>query len=309
MTTAFRQVIVADRIKEVRWAGLTISTPMGTFKLRGPKSVSDTDAGPRGAHANVTQLFRHMHAFWEEKQHGERVERPAHDGELNAMAVGTLLGGRVLYQPRHGMRPEGCEQDVRRRRRRQPHVCPPASLLACQIACVTLAQSLHTEPGAHWPAPARAQVLRLSVALALVKKQLVKNKIQFSGTLTKSSTSTKGKVAKTMGTWDVRVEAGVLNFRKPGESKLSYTLDMDIVTGFAIDMVTIVMDYGEITLTNSSLAPEALDRLVPALTDEVERVREESQQAGTIQGADGVGDFASSHVEYEPTYIDGGISI
>jgi hypothetical protein len=70
-----------------------------------------------------------------------------------------------------------------------------------------------------------------------------------------------------------------------------------------------VMDYGEITLTNSSLAPEALDRLVPALTDEVERVREESQQAGTTQGADGVGDFTSSHVEYEPTYIDGGISI
>lgn len=54
-----------------------------------------------------------MKNFWDIK-HGYDGDKPTMDGSMNAMKVGELLGGHVLYQPKRGMNPEGCEQDVLR---------------------------------------------------------------------------------------------------------------------------------------------------------------------------------------------------
>jgi hypothetical protein len=84
-----------------------------------------------------------MKEFYDVKQSFEG-ERPHMDSEMNAMKVGDLQGGHVLYQPRRGKNPENCEKDV----------------------------------------------IRLSVALDIVMRQAIKNKIKFTGILQKSSRKT-----------------------------------------------------------------------------------------------------------------------
>ena len=126
---------------------------MESFRLRAP------NVGPRKADKpgqtlepdiigdaeaeRCTELFRSMKEFYDVKQSFEG-ERPHMDSEMNAMKVGDLLGGHVLYQPRRGKDPENCENDV----------------------------------------------IRLSVALDIVMRQAIKNKIKYAGILQKSSRKT-----------------------------------------------------------------------------------------------------------------------
>lgn len=139
-------------MRSIRWSGLNIVTPMESFRLRarnvGPRTtkpgqtlepnvVADAEA------ERCTALFRAMKEFYDVKQ-SLAGERPHMDSEMNAMKVGDLKGGDVLYQPRRGKNPENCEKDV----------------------------------------------IRLSVALDIVMRQAIKNKIKFTGILQKSSRKT-----------------------------------------------------------------------------------------------------------------------
>ena len=148
-----RKEIALYRVRNIRWSGMNIVTPMETFRLRAP------NVGPRKAEKagqtlepdvlvqaeaeRCTELFRSMKEFYDVKQTYEG-ERPHMDPEMNAMKVGELLGGHVLYQPKRGMNPENSENDV----------------------------------------------IRLSVALDIVMRQAIKNKIKFGGILQKSGKKT-----------------------------------------------------------------------------------------------------------------------
>lgn len=148
-----RKEIALQRVHSIRWSGMKITTPMETFRLRAPNVGSKkTDKPGQSLERDIaldaeadrcTELFRSMKEFYDVKQSYEG-EKPHMDSEMNAMKVGDLLGGYVLYQPKRDMVAENCEQDV----------------------------------------------IRLSVALDMVMRQAIKNKIRYSGILQKEARKT-----------------------------------------------------------------------------------------------------------------------
>jgi hypothetical protein len=89
-------LVICDTDPDFVFDAQQVSTPMEDFKLRMPKLIYD-DESVAGA---VTDLFRNMHDYWHKKRSEARDQKPRRDTEFNAMAVGELLAGRVLYQPK-----------------------------------------------------------------------------------------------------------------------------------------------------------------------------------------------------------------
>jgi hypothetical protein len=216
-------------VRKIRWSGLNIKTPMETFRLRAPNVAprkADRKAGPNARLGKdiageaefdrCTGLFRQMKEFYDVKRTFEG-EKPHMDSEMNAMKVGDLLGGHVLYQPKKGMNPDGCERDV----------------------------------------------LRLSVALDIVMRQAIKNKIKYAGILQKSGSKTNKLKDR-----HVNVDCGQFTFSEAkGTGKARKQIEMDAMQMVSLESVTIVTDNEEVVLVNSMLAPTGLDGLIGVIEE------------------------------------------
>ena len=106
-----RKTIMLKDIAAIRWAGITLSSPVDKdIKLRPPKLSVHDEASYHG----ITDLFHSMYTFWKLKTSQDRDVKPQRDTELNAILTGALPAGSVLYQPRQPVNPEGAEQEVLR---------------------------------------------------------------------------------------------------------------------------------------------------------------------------------------------------
>jgi hypothetical protein len=123
----------------------------------------------------------------------------------------------VLYQPKKGMNPDGCERDV----------------------------------------------LRLSVALDIVMRQAIKNKIKYAGILQKSGSKTNKLKDR-----HVNVDCGQFTFSEAkGTGKARKQIEMDAMQMVSLESVTIVTDNEEVVLVNSMLAPTGLDGLIGVIEE------------------------------------------
>ena len=223
-----RKTIDLRNIRKIWWSGVNITTPMEKFKLRAP---------------GVAPI-----------KHDQSKGVPPGDPQADAASENCselFKTMKEFWEKKHSGESE----------KPQLH----ATMNVMKVGELLGGEVLYQPKRGGHPDAGEQDMLRLSVALDLVTRQAIKNKLRFSGKMHK--TGRKGAGARVFKERHVDVDAGLFTFSDTkGKQEIRKQIDIDAMKTVSLESVTIVCDYEEVVLVNSTRQnARELDQLVPIL--------------------------------------------